>query len=141
MFVEKKKKKPIIMAQGKANFSKILKDMPKETSFEYTIKYTSQYLPDWAENIKNRIGKSEYKSLSRYDNETKKDVNKWLKITKNIKKIENDGVAISIRDNSVLIGLIKSNTTMLIKDIPFAKLMKDLFETKYNNSEFVKDEN
>lgn len=64
---------------------------------------------------------------------------KWLEIKKDIKKIENEGVAISIVDDEeILITLIKSNTIMLIRDKPFTKIMKKMFIATYNQAEKIK---
>src|SRR4030043_426727 len=65
------------------------------------------------------------KTLARYDKETEKNVKKYLKSNKNIKEIENKGIAMSILDDEqVMIALIKSNVTLLIKDFAFTKIMK-----------------
>ena len=75
------------------------------------------------------------KVLTRTDNETLPNIQKWLKVNKKIKQIENDGVAISIRDDSaIMVTLIKSNVTMLIRDKPFIALMKELFLNYYESA-------
>ena len=66
------------------------------------------------------------------------NIRKWLKHTQNIRKIENSGIALDIRDSEVSIALIKNNTLLLIKDQAFAKLMKNLFEKYYEQAESVK---
>ena len=56
-----------------------------------------------------------------------------------MRKIENDGVAMSIIDDSeVMVGLIKSNTTLLIRDAHFAKVMKKLFLETYKHAKEIK---
>ena len=62
-------------------------------------------------------------------------IEKWKKIDPNIKKIDNEGVAMSILDDEeIMIAMIKSNTIMLIKDKPFVKIMRVLFENYYNKN-------
>ena len=41
-------------------------------------------------------------------------------------------------DEEVMIALIKSDTTLLIRDKPFAKLMKKMFLATYNQAEQIK---
>lgn len=77
--------------------------------------------------------------LVRYTEETKGSVDRWLAVSKNIRKIENEGVALSVIDDAeVMISLIKSNVTLLIKDKPFAKIMRRLFEAWYDKAEQIK---
>jgi len=80
----------------------------------------------------------EMRVLTRYDEETKKSVEKWLKIYKTIKKFDNEGVAIGVTDEEVLISLIKSNVTLLIRDGPFTKIMSKLFSAAYEKAEPIK---
>ena len=76
--------------------------------------------------------------MSRVDEETKNNVRKWLKTKIRIKEFDNKGVAFDIRDDTVVIGLIKSNTTITIKDKAFIDLMKRVFEKVYAQSEEIK---
>ena len=69
---------------------------------------------------------------------TKKDVKKWLKINKNIKNFENQGVAINITEHEIMISLIKSNVTLLIRDKAFTKIMKKMFLASYDDAEKIK---
>ena len=88
---------------------------------------------------KRRIKKGrDIKVLTRFDSETEKNVRKWLKVNKNIRKFENDGVAMSIIDDEeVMIGLIKSNVTLLVKDRAFAKVMKKMFLESFEGAEKI----
>ena len=73
--------------------------------------------------------------MGRIDEETEKNVRERRKISKNIKPIKNEGVAMAIIDDEeIMITLIKSNTIMLVRDKPFIKLMKELFLNYYKNS-------
>lgn len=65
-------------------------------------------------------------------------MDKWLKIKPTIRKFSNEGVALSILDDEeVMIGLIKKNTTLLIRDKSFCKVMKKLFLGAYDKAEKI----
>ena len=88
--------------------------------------------------LESKKGK-DIKTLARFDEETEKNVKKWLKIHKNFRKFNNEGVAIQIQDDEgVLLGLIKSNVTLLIKDKAFCKIMKQMFLDSYKTAEKIK---
>jgi sugar-specific transcriptional regulator TrmB len=133
---EIKEKEPVQIAKGKRNFYKLERELPRPKKLEFNIKYTAEYKPVWEREYKKYLRKRiELKELVRVDKKTIKNVKKWLKIHKNIKEIPNEGVAISIRDDSaILISLIKSNVSILIKDTPFVNLMKELFRKYYEQT-------
>ena len=138
-FFSEKKENPIVMGVGQKAFYKLVEEMKKNQKQSYAIKWSSEYKGDWVEKLRDQIRKKkDVKVLTRYDEETKNNVQKWYKIHKNIRKFDNEGVAISITDEEVLISLIKSNVTLLIRDIPFVKIMKRLFLDSYNNAEQIK---
>jgi len=135
-FYETKEKNPVIMGVGKKVFHKLVDEMSPPNEFDYSIKWNSLYDPKWARETRQIINqKIDFKSLARYDKETEKDIRKWLKITRNIRQLDNEGVAIAITEKEVLIGLIKSNVTLLIKDQAFCKLLKQLFLNTYKNAQ------
>jgi len=134
-----KVKEPVEIARGKRNFYKLIKELPEAKKSSYSIKYTAEYQPEWEREYRRYIKKGiKVKQLVRVDGETAKNLKKWLRLFKdkaNMKRIPNEGVAISIIDDStILIALIKSNVIMLITDTPFVKLMKELFNNYYDNS-------
>ena len=125
----------IEIAEGKKNFYKIVRQLKKPKKFNYTIKFTSEFNPEWERADKRLLREGvDVKSLVRYDAETEKNVKKWLKVHKNIKQIKNQGVAMDIRDNSVLISLIKKNRALLIKDYNFVEIMRTFFLDTYKNA-------
>ncbi|MBW3014546.1 hypothetical protein KY335_04895 [Candidatus Woesearchaeota archaeon] len=138
-FYDIKEKEPVGIVRGKRNFYKLEREIPKPKKCEYNIKYTSDYKPVWEREYKEYLKKGiELKELVRLDEETAKNVKRWLGVHKNIKQIPNKGVAISIRDDStIMIALIKSNTMMLIKDEAFVELMKELFMGYYQNANLI----
>jgi len=139
-FYDVKEKNPVSMGLGRKGFYKIVKQLDKTKDFSYSVKWTSEYRDDWYGSHKAKIEKGkDLKILTRYDDETKKDARKYLKINKNIRAFENEGVAMDIRDDEeVMIALIKSNVTLLVKDEPFAKIMKKMFLETYKNAEKIK---
>jgi len=139
-FYDVKNKNPVVMQLGKKGFYKIVSKLKKTENYNYMIKWSSEFRPDWFLHHKTKIKQGkDLKVLTRYDEETKKDVDKYLKANKNIRKFENEGTAISISDDEeVMIALIKSNVTLLIKDKSFTKIMKKMFLETYKNAEGVK---
>ena len=131
---------PVVLAKGKGNFYKIVKEMKETNNYEYNVKYSFETNPTWMRTTKEQLSEGvDKKVIGKIDSESQKSVKEWKKVMKNIKPIENDGVAMSIVDDEqVMIGLIKSNTTMLIKDKAFAKIMRQLFEGYYDNTEYAK---
>lgn len=132
-------KTPVVLGYGKKGFYKIVKDIESSKKYAYSIKWTSEYRPDWVGSVERKIKKGvDNLTLTRYDKETKENINNWLKSNKNIRKIDNDGVAFSVSDDKeVMIGLIKSNVTLLIRDVAFAKIMKKMFLETYKNAEEI----
>ncbi len=139
-FYDVKEKNPIVMEIGRKGFYKIVKELKHAEDYNYTIKWTSEYRPDWAENLRKNLKKGrDIKTLTRYDKETEKDAKEYLKINKNIRKFSNEGVAMSIIDNEqVMIALIKSNVTLMVRDKPLAKIMKQMFLDSYKDAEIIK---
>ena len=138
-FYEIKEKNPIIIGEGKKAFWKIADEMKIPQKYDYAIKWTSEFRPSSVERVrKNKKRGVDIRVLTRYDDETKKDVKKWLRINPNIRKIDNGGFVFSILDDEeVLLGLIKNNMTFLIKDKSFANVMKKLFLAYYKDAEKI----
>ncbi|OGJ20879.1 hypothetical protein A3K73_09245 [Candidatus Pacearchaeota archaeon RBG_13_36_9] len=139
-FYEIKEKNPVVMEIGRKGFYKIVKELKEGKEYSYSIKYTSEYKPEFVRDaLKSKRKGIDGRTLTRYDKETEKEVKKWLKVKKEMRKIENEGVAMSIiDDDEVMISLIKSNVTLLIKDAPFAKIMKKMFEETYKTAGEIK---
>jgi sugar-specific transcriptional regulator TrmB len=139
-FYDVKEKQPVVVGVGKKGFYKIVSEMTRSERYAYNIKWTAEPRPDWLRDRKNSLRRKVKRlDLVRYDSETERNVREWLKVGKDIRKIENEGVAFSVvDDNEVMIALIKSNVTLLIKDRPFAKIMKRMFEETYEGAEEIK---
>jgi sugar-specific transcriptional regulator TrmB len=138
-FYEKKDKDFLIVGEGERSFWKIADEMKKVETYGYNVRWDSKVNPDSLKKTKKRIKEGvDTRDLSRYDKETKSNVDKWMKVKPQIRKFPNEGVALSISDDEeVLIGLIKKNTTLLIRDSAFAKVMKRLFLGAYKNAEKI----
>ena len=139
-FYEEKGKNAVQIALGDKGFYKIIKEAKKEEKYAYNIKWKADFKPEWVRNTEKHLKEGvDMKTLTRYDAETKKNVDQWIGVHKGIKKISNEGVAFSVVDDEeVMIALIKSDTTLLIRDKPFAKLMKKMFLATYNQAEQIK---
>lgn len=136
---DNRKQDPVILGYGKAAFYKIDKIMKEPKSYSYSIKYTSEYRPEWERNYKEGQKKGrDSRSLVRYDKETEANVKKWLSFKKKTKKFDNKGIAMAIHEDEVLISLIKSNVTMLVRDKAFSDIMARLFRDSYANAEDIK---
>jgi len=137
---DSKDENPVMIGYGKNAFYKIVNEMKSSKKGSCSLKWTSEFRPEFVRKMEESIKEGRgNKVLTRYDRQTKEDVDKWLKITPNIRKITNEGVAMSIKDNGeVMIALIKSNVTMLIRDKAFAKIMKKMFLETYKNAERIK---
>lgn len=124
------------VARGIKNFYRIVKETPKSKTFSYSIRYDSKYRADWVRKRKASMKRGvQQKSLARYDDETKENVQKWMEINPHYREFDNDGVALSVNDDSVMIALINQNTTLLIQDKAFVDVMKRLFEATYRQAD------
>ncbi|MDD5331784.1 MAG: helix-turn-helix domain-containing protein [Candidatus Nanoarchaeia archaeon] len=132
---EKHEIEPIQIIRGKNNFYKLVREMKDAKKSEYSIKYSFEFNPEFVRRIKEyKHKKIDYRVIGRFDEETKENIEKWKKIHFNIQPIENEGVAMSLVDEDLLmITMIKSNTSILIRDKPFIKIMKEFFITYYNS--------
>jgi len=141
-FYDEKEGDFLAIAKGDKGFWKIAEDMKKVEKYAYNIKWKPRVNSDTIQKRKTWNKKNnniDVKELVRYDDETKKDVDKLIKVIPSMKKFENEGIALSILDDEeVMIGLIKKNTTLLIRDSAFAKVMKQLFLPAYEKAENIK---
>lgn len=131
----------VMIGTGKRAWYEFIRELRKEplNKINYSIKYTAEYFPEWVRSAKMDIAKGvDIKTLSRYDEETKSNLQKWAKHVKHIKTYPNKGVAFWISDDFVLIGLIKSNATVLIRDKAFIDMIQHLFIDAYKNAENIK---
>ncbi|MFW6233561.1 MAG: TrmB family transcriptional regulator [Nanoarchaeota archaeon] len=138
-FYETEDKNPVTITYGEKGFWKIGKELITPEDYHYSIQWTSNYKPDNALKIKKEIKKGvDIKTLNNMDKNNEKDIRLWNKINKNMRILENSGFACDIRDDKeVMLGLIKSNTTLLIKNKEFAKIMKKLFLAYYNKAKKI----
>ncbi|MGV8171735.1 MAG: TrmB family transcriptional regulator [Candidatus Woesearchaeota archaeon] len=139
---EERTVEPVLVTKGKSSFHKLNSELKKSTNYEYNIKYVFSLSPEIIRRGREKEDmKIDHKTIGRIDSETKTNIEEWRKINKNIKPIQNDGIAMSIIDDEeVMIALIKSNTTMLIRDKAFAKVMRQLFIKYYMNTEYENEQ-
>jgi hypothetical protein len=132
---------PIIVAKGKNNFDKILKEMKEPTKYSYSIKYMFTTRPELVRETRDELKKGvDVKVLGRFDSETEKYIKEWKVIHKEIKPIENEGIAISMIDDEEISIRLSSHVSMLIRDKAFVKLMRQLFIKYYMNTDYEKEQ-
>ena len=138
-FYDVKEKNPVIVNVGRSGFYKTVKELSEPKKYEYIIKWVSEYRPEWERKTRENMKKGvDLKVLARYDSETEKNVKRQMKVNKNYRKFDNEGVAFSVADDKeVMLSLIKSNVTLLIKDKAFAKIMKKMFLETYGAAEKI----
>lgn len=135
------KEEPVILARGGNAFLKLLSDLKNAKTFSYSIKWGAMYNPKTPRQRKEAYGRGvKFKTLTRVAPDIKTNLQKWLKLDNNIKGIENDGVAINISDEEVMILLINQNTSMIIRDVAFVKVMKEMYEALYVTKSLLTDE-
>jgi len=129
-------KEPILVAKGKNNFYKLLKELKNAEIKEYNIKYNLEYKFDWAKSVKNKLSNGVVvRNLVRLSVETEKNFKKWEKVNPEMKFFENEGVVMSLRDNEeVLFSLINSNVSFLVKDRAFCSFLGKVFDFYYENN-------
>jgi len=136
---EKAPEEAVFAVKGKEAFHRIITEVENPQKSERSIKYTFEPHPIWMRKGNKRRGSGiDAKTLGRIDVETKENVKKWLKINKNIRPFPNKGVAIDIiNDKKIIIGMIKSDITLVITDEAFVDLMKNLFEAAWKESKEI----
>ncbi len=124
------------IVKGERNFKRIIKSMISSKKYNYNVKYDFKTDPEFIRILNERKKKNvEMKTLGRYDEETKKNFEKWKKLQGTVKPIENEGVVMSIHDGKELLFVMRqSNTIMLIKDKPFIRFMEKLFNCYYEHN-------
>jgi sugar-specific transcriptional regulator TrmB len=131
---------PIIVAKGKNNFDKIIKEMKEPTKYSYSIKYMFTTRPELVRKTRDEVKKGiDIKVLGRFDSETEGYIKEWKVINKEIKPIENEGIAISMIDDEEISIRLSSHVSMLIRDKAFVKLMRILFVKYYTNTDYEKE--
>ncbi len=135
-----REEEPVIVVKGNRNFHRLLKEKPDAKKYRYTIKFNSMINPEWVQGYKNKLKKKvDIKNLVRFDETTKKNVMKWKDVLPEIKAIENEGVLMSlIDDHYVMIGLITSNCTVVIKNEALCKILKKMYLATYEKAEVIK---
>ena len=128
---------PVLIAKGKANFDKIAKEMKRGDTFVYNVKPITNIYPSSQRSIRrNKERGINFKSLNSISKKSIPNLKKWLTFDKeSTRSFDNDSVAMAITDHDVMIGLIEQNTTILIRDKEFIRIIKIFFENTYNLQE------
>lgn len=130
------------LAEGRKGFHRIARGMKLPNKTLYTIRSLTSYKPEWVAATKNALKRGvDIKNIVDEKRGNKANIKKWKKILPDLRRTDTKGVAISIIDNEeVMLGLINSNITLLIRDSSFAKLMKKFFLNTYNKSKKIKED-
>jgi sugar-specific transcriptional regulator TrmB len=125
----------VMVTHGKREFHRLMAEMPLAKKTSFAVKWNFDVSPQFIREVRDvRKRGVDYRTLGRIDNETKVNVEKWLREFPEIpvKHIDNEGVAVSmVDDEQMVISLIKSNAIIIIKDKPFIRLMQNLFIRYY----------
>ncbi len=126
------------VVSGKKNFYKILNELPISKKYDYVIRYDVM-APRDPIGTKKMIKKGvDIKNFADKFKANKKNLTAWKKLLPEMKHLKNEGVAISIIDDKIMmLVLIKSNLIMLIKDKPFIMLMKELYLNSYKKAKRI----
>ncbi|RLI97087.1 MAG: hypothetical protein DRP00_04515 [Candidatus Aenigmatarchaeota archaeon] len=128
----------VFAVKGKDNFNRLIGRRKDPKKFNYAFKYVFDPHPVWRRKIKKLVEKGvDARTLGPLNEKTKENIKKWTSIEK-IREFPNEGVAINIDENTVIIGLIKSDVTLVINDKAFVNLMKNLFERAWITSKEIK---
>jgi len=125
------------VAEGIDGFARMIEKMPVPVKTEYNLRFFSSgksrvnYLAQNLEKLRNKI---DVKTLADRNRCTPEILDGWGKVLPEMRHLENKGVVISIVDDAILISLIRSNITFLIKDKAFIEIMKVFFINTYNKS-------
>lgn len=128
---------PVEIVKGKRNFMKIVRRLKKSDQFTYGIKYNLEFNPEIIRSAKkSQSNNLDVRSLYRVDEDTAENLLKWEEELPGLggRIIENEGVAMNLNEHEMMLILIKSNVTLLIRDKPFLKIMKHMFELTYENA-------
>ncbi|MFC1685929.1 TrmB family transcriptional regulator [Nanoarchaeota archaeon] len=136
---ESREEEVVQLVKGVNNFPKVMRNFAKPHKYSYSIKYNSLYKPEVVMRAETEVLKGiDVKSLARYEEDTKRDIKKWLKVVPNIREMKNKGTSIFMNESEVVFTLIKSNIIVSIKDKTLCDLMKNLFDNTYKISEKIK---
>jgi sugar-specific transcriptional regulator TrmB len=134
-----KKEEPVIMGTGLANFYRIVnEELPEPEKEKLTMRFLSEVKPQWLAENKDQLKRGIKIKTIADKNAPKECLEEWKTVLPEIKHMINEGLVISIIDEkAILISMIKSNTVLLIKDGPFIRLMKTLFNNTYKDLEKI----
>lgn len=137
---ESAEEEPVLIAKGKKNFWRVVQKLSYPKEYEYIFRSSGRYRPSSGENIKKQLKEGvNIKTLLDKNKTEKKDIKEWNRILPELKNMRNEGIALSIIDDKeVMIGLINSNTTLFIRNEPFARLMKKFYENTYKKCNKIK---
>lgn len=131
----------VYVVKGKENFNRLIGSRKEPEEFDYAIRYVFDPHPVWLRKAKNLISKGvDVRTIGPMNEQTEGNMKKWIAVGDKVKIFPNEGIAIDILDGkTVIIGLIKSDATLVINDLAYGKLMTDLFKAAWKTSREVKN--
>lgn len=131
------KEEPVLIARGLKAWPKVRDSLKKGKQFTYSIKWSVEYTHKSARRTKDLKDGIQYKTLARVAPETKENIRKWLKLDKEHKIIENEGIAMGLTEEELLLVLVNQNTSLVIRDKALSKIMKEMFDALYEKKEYI----
>lgn len=118
----------VYVMKGKENFSRILRMLKKPQKYEYRIKWSFEWRPEWARlDSEFRRRGIDIRTMGPINDQTRENLRRWLRQEK-IRQFPNEGAPVWFLDDEVVvITLVSSDAIMVIRDKPFVKLLKDLY--------------
>lgn len=123
-----KTKKNIRIYEGKRNWYRALRlrnevIIEPGNHFNYSVRFNFEIHPEYGRKSKG----ADTKDLGPINTKTIQNVERLKKRGDEIRHFDNDKVAISITNMGIVIGLVDSNSTLVVTDKYFTKTMKNLF--------------
>lgn len=139
IYVENKEE-PVLIARGLKAWPKVRDALKKGKEFVYSVKWSVEYTPKAPRRKQNMQEGINFKTLARVAPSTKENLKKWLKLDKEHKVVDNKGVAMNITEDEVLFVLVNQNTSVVIRDVAVATLLKEMFESLYEKKDYITSE-
>lgn len=125
----------IIVVEGKRGFEELIKNMPEiNTPFGYEVLWKVDTNPSHLRSLKKALKDKKIIKTLIDKNAPKENIDVLKKYQPEFKRIEANGVAMGITNNTCLISIIETNQTVFIESKHFAKVMKQLFEAYYDEN-------
>lgn len=137
----------VFVVEGERNFWKADKLLGHAKKYNYNMTYNFKLSEKDKEKVAYEALKKKYhnvdmKALDNYNKNTVPYLNDFVKLSPRCKRrkfpFRNEGIAGRIYDDeTVMLAIINANTTIVIKDKAFAKMMKQFFLNTWEKAEKI----